>query len=159
TNKIYVINQGDQFSNHPGNITVIDGATNTILTTITGPDVAQPGFAAAVNPVTNKIYVINGFSNITVIDGATNSTTTIADPTPGGPFFVAVDQETNKIYVTHVGIAIGDVGGLTVIDGLTNTATTIQDPHAANPLKAAVNPVTNQVYVANLGNYKDGGPN
>ena len=39
-------------------------------------------YAVAVNPVTNKIYVVNYTSNnVTVIDGATNDTTTV----PPGP--------------------------------------------------------------------------
>jgi len=34
-------------------------------------------YAVAVNPVTNKVYVVNyGSSTVTVIDGATNGTTT-----------------------------------------------------------------------------------
>ena len=34
--------------------------------------------AAAVNPITNKIYVANQYSdNVTVIDGATNATSTV----------------------------------------------------------------------------------
>src|SRR5258707_13125242 len=59
-------------------------------------------FAAAVNPVTNKIYVThNGSNNVTVIDGATNTTTTVAaGTTPSG---VAVDPGTNKIYRENVG--------------------------------------------------------
>ena len=62
----------------------------------------------AVNPVTNKIYVVNyGFSfmgsgntgNVTVIDGSSNSTTTVS--TGGGalsyPEAIAVNPVTNKI--------------------------------------------------------------
>ena len=44
-------------------------------------------YAAAVNEVTNKIYVANsGSNNVTVIDGATNSTTTVTDPNASHPW-------------------------------------------------------------------------
>ena len=42
---------------------------------------------AAVNPVTNKIYVANyNGGNVTVIDGATDSTTTGDDGTSPAPW-------------------------------------------------------------------------
>jgi DNA-binding beta-propeller fold protein YncE len=156
TNRVYVVNAGDAvFGGPPGSVTVIDGATNAIIARIIDPNAAESvPSRAAVNPVTNKIYVINGnsFANVTVIDGATNAVvTTIADPTPGGPTYIAVNQVTNKIYVVHVGRVISDRGGITVIDGATNTATAIADPHAVNPVRVAVNPHTNKIYVTNEG--------
>jgi YVTN family beta-propeller protein len=54
-----------------------------------------------VNPLTNKVYVVNmSSSNMTVIDGATNSTTTV--PTGNWPRAVAVNTVTNKIYVANM---------------------------------------------------------
>src|SRR5437016_9677103 len=53
--------------------------------------------AVAVNPATNKIYVVNGI-NVTVIDGATTFTNTVTDPNAELPFAVAVNPATNKIY-------------------------------------------------------------
>ena len=49
TNQIYVANS---YSN---DVTVIDGATNATSTVAAG---SRP-YAAAVNPVTNRIYVVN----------------------------------------------------------------------------------------------------
>src|SRR6266404_2999009 len=98
-------------------------------------------FAAAVNPVTNKIYVTNECSNnVTVIDGATNTTTTVLAGT--NPFSVAVNPLTNKIYVTNI-----NSNNVTVIDGVTNTTTTVAA--GAAPFSVAVNPATNKIYVAN----------
>ena len=80
TNQIYVANCGSECGGSGnGNVTVIDGATNS-TTTVTDPNATYPS-AVAVNPVTNKIYVANcSYSgNVTVIDGATNATTTVAD--------------------------------------------------------------------------------
>src|SRR5712664_1724176 len=109
-------------------------------------------FAAAVNPVTNKIYVTNkGSNNVTVIDGATNTTTTVAaGTTPAG---VAVNPVTNKIYVANAfnnNVTVID-GNVTVIDGATNTTTTVAA--GVDPGAVAVNPVTNKIYVANMNNF------
>src|SRR5713226_9566020 len=69
-------------------------------------------FAAAVNPVTNKIYVANqGSNNVTVIDAATNATTTVTDVSAIKPVAVAVNPVTNKIYVANE-----DSNNVTVID-------------------------------------------
>ncbi len=96
----------------------------------------------AVNPVTNKIYVVNQLSNnVTVIDGATNNTTTVVAGTQ--PFNVAVNPLTNKIYVPNP-----SSDSVTVIDGATNTTTTVVV--GDSPRGVAVNPVTNKIYVPNF---------
>ncbi|WP_256761784.1 X2-like carbohydrate binding domain-containing protein [Cohnella sp. WQ 127256] len=99
--------------------------------------------AAAVNPVTNKIYVANhGSSTVTVVYGATNTTTTV--PVGDRPVAVAVNPVTNKIYVANLGS-----NNVTVIDGATNATTTVQA--GTHPTAVAVNSVTNKIYVANSG--------
>ncbi|HZR28696.1 MAG TPA: Ig-like domain repeat protein [Terriglobales bacterium] len=109
----------------------------TTVTTGTNP------FAVAVNPVTNKTYVVNKASNnVTVIDGATNTTATVTTGTT--PVAIAVNPATNKIYVANSG-----GNSVTVIDGATNTPATISDPNAQSPAAIAVNSVTNKIYVAN----------
>ncbi len=103
TNKIYVVNCGGSpwcLGSGNGNVTVIDGATNS-TTTVTDPNATAP-WNVAVNPVTNKIYVADEFSsNVTVIDGATNSTITVSGPNASQPRFVAVNPVNNKIYVAN----------------------------------------------------------
>jgi len=138
-------------TNH-GNVTVIDGATNSI-TTVTDPNALSPGgpdsrgFAIAVNSATNKIYVSNeGSNNVTVIDGATNATTTVAEPSAVAPIAVAVDSATNMIYEANNGT---NPGSVTVINGATNAATTVIDPNASASNAIAVNPTTNKIYVTN----------
>ena len=91
SNTIYV-------ANWSGNdLTVINGATNTVTATLFLG--ATPN-GIAVNPVTNTIYVPNSTSNtITVIDGATNTTTNlIAGNFPEG---VAVNLANNEVYVPN----------------------------------------------------------
>jgi YVTN family beta-propeller protein len=125
TNKIYVAN------NASGNVTVIDGATNSTTTVSVG---------TSENPVTNKIYEDNQSPNVTVIDGATNSTITLN--ASSGPFSVAINPVTNKVYVANL-----TSNNVTVIDGATNSTATVTA--GTNPNSVAVNPVTNKVYVAN----------
>ena len=113
---------------------------NLDVTTVT---VGTFAVAVAINPVTNKIYVVNRDSaNVTVIDGATNGTTTVAAGT--SPVAVAVNPVTNQIYVVNSGSA-----NVTVIDGATNNTATVAA--GTNPRAVAVNPATNQIYVANSG--------
>jgi YVTN family beta-propeller protein/VCBS repeat-containing protein len=137
TNRIYV-------SNFNGSsVSVIDGATDTIIATI--PVGAYPK-GLAVNSVTNRIYVPhNGTASdgttVTVIDGGTN---TVIAVIPGfqGPRYIAVNEATNTVYVTN-----GGGSSVAVIDGATNTVTGSMSV-AGLPTGVAVNPVTDRVYVA-----------
>jgi YVTN family beta-propeller protein len=143
TNKIYVANLNS------ANVTVIDGTTNATANIAAG---ANP-VAVAVNPVTNTIYVANEGSiftaaSVTVIDGVTSASSSIdigAVPSVlPGPFALAVNPLTNKIYVAN-----NSGNNVIVIDGVTNAITKV--PVGVNPFTLAVNPLTNKVYVANLG--------
>src|SRR6266850_285197 len=72
TNKIYVLS----FLNN-GSVNVIDGATDTVTTTISTPILPS---GLAINPVTNKIYLAT-FNRVTVIDGVTDTlVTTVGTP-------------------------------------------------------------------------------
>jgi YVTN family beta-propeller protein len=113
--------------------------TATVATGVT------PG-AVAVNPVTNKIYVVNtGSNSVTVIDGPTNTTSTIG--VGKSPKAIAVNPVTNKIYVAN-----NQDSTVTVIDGATNTTVTIKvttfDNDGILPVAVAVNPTTNKIYVS-----------
>src|SRR4051794_2181590 len=81
--------------------------------------VGQTPVAIAINPKTNKIYVVNQLDRtLTIIDGATNTTSTIN--VGNNPQGVAVNPVTNKIYVASV-----NDGVLSVIDGATNAVTNV----------------------------------
>lgn len=144
-NKIYVANNGSN------NVSVIDGATSSVINTITDPNAVAPS-GLAVNLATNTIYVANTESNnVTVIDGATDSVTATI-PVGTSPSGVAVDSRTNFIYVADAGNSTtGDAGNITVINGATQATSTLADPNAKNPVTVAANPVTNKIYVANSG--------
>ncbi len=112
-----------------------------VIATVT---VGSIPYAAAVNPATNKAYIVDFLSrDVTVIDGATNQTTTVTVGT--GPVAVAVNSVTNQIYVANQ-----NSKNVTVIDGATNQTTTITV--GTGPGALAINSVTNKIYVANSGN-------
>jgi len=119
---------------------VIDGTTNTIVTSI-----PTAGFHTGidVNPITNKVYVSQQFAgSVRIIDGATN--TVITDlPVPGSPISdLAINSVTNKLYVIRQNIP--DVA---VFDASTNILLTAV-PVPATPVSIAVNPNLNRIYVA-----------
>ncbi len=95
--------------------------------------------AIAVNPVTNKIYVVDQTANsLTVIDGATDSTQTFA--VGSNPTAVAVNSVTNKIYVS-----VSSPASVVVIDGDTLATSSVPVPAGPGPL--AINSVSNKIYV------------
>jgi YVTN family beta-propeller protein len=134
TDRIYILHsQG----NVEGSVTVVDGATDTAITTI---DVAGEPLAIAINSVTNKVYVGNEASNyVTVIDGITNSVTAV--DVGAYTAAIAVNLVTNKAYVGGTGV--------TVIDGVTNVASKITA--VAGQTAIAVNPLTNGIYATDTG--------
>ena len=92
--------------------------------------------AAAVNEVTNRVYVVNyGSSDVTVIDGVSNRP--IATVKVGlWPQQIAINTKTNTIYVVNT-----HANSVSVIDGRTNTvAATV--PADKGPWAVAVDPVS-----------------
>ena len=139
TNKIYAVGSGT--------VTVIDGVTDTISTTI---PIVGAGFVD-VNSNTNKIYVTNSGCNcVYVIDGSTNQILTTIDIS-FTPRDLAVNPVTNMIYVPSTGydcsIRCGPVGMLEVIDGNTNTVITTINHLSPQLTSVVVNPTTNEIYV------------
>lgn len=89
----------------------------------------------AVNPATNKVYVVNELSNdVTIIDGATNATATVA--VGPRPQYIAANPSTNRIYVSN-----GGNSSQSVIDGATRAVTPL--PTGGNG-PFVVNPATNK---------------
>jgi YVTN family beta-propeller protein len=134
SNLVYV-----QFDNK---ITVIDGSSNTILTTITG---IGSGFShLAINPSTNRVYVTRFTYNgeLVVINGATNTvlTTITGLYYPG---YVAVNTSTNRVYV------LNNDQKLAVINGTTNEIDGERFVVGGDPARMAVNPNTGRIYITN----------
>jgi YVTN family beta-propeller protein len=120
--------------------------------------VGRGPLSAALNSVTNKIYVADWCGNdpnctsggtVTVIDGATDNTLSVN--VGFNPYGVAVNSLTNKIYVANwcgndPSCASG--GTLSVIDGVSNTVIATVTT-GSRPYGVAVNSVTNKIYVSN----------
>jgi DNA-binding beta-propeller fold protein YncE len=142
TNKVYVTTIG-----HGDVVAVIDGATNAV-SSITVPSLHVENIA--INPTTNRVYVAPGygfpydrrkvFGNVmTVIDGATGLTTAVTTET--GPFSIAVNAATNKVYISST-------QAITILDGITYKVDTrfVLPDSSSLSLNIAVNPVTNRIY-------------
>ncbi len=139
TNRIYTAN----FSS--SNVAVIDGAINTLVTTIY---VGGQPYGIAVNSITNRIYVTDLMNlRVSVIDGATNTviaTIPVGNQAYDRPYGIAVNPVTNRIYVTNwFSLSVS------VIDGATNTviAGISVLSYGGNPYGVGVNSTTNRIYV------------
>jgi len=115
-------------------------AAQTVTATLS---LGVPVGNAALNPITNKIYVANpANSSLTVIDGSWNWVSSI--PVGANPGPIAVNTVTNKIYVANTAD-----GTVTAIDGVTGNTATIAV--GTTPNSIAVNALTNKVYVVSEG--------
>lgn len=145
------------FSGSVASIGVIDGATNTVLTTIpvTGTRrFAPPGSslngsapvtqALAVDPITQYVYATSDSGHIAIIDGATN---TVADilPTGSRPSGVAANPASGRWYAS-----LGPASAVLALQGGTTTIdrTLVL---ASSPTGVAVNRSTGEIWVANAG--------
>lgn len=142
TNKIYV---PDSISN---TVTVFNANNNETTTISTSIGISPNN--AAVNVVTNKIYVTNlGDSTVSVIDGASDTVSdvvTVGTSSQANRTSIAVNPVTNKVYVPN-----SFSNTVTVIDGNDDSTTTITAGIGMIPNAVAINPVTNKIYVTNLG--------
>jgi DNA-binding beta-propeller fold protein YncE len=124
-----------------GTLLVIDRATFQVTHQV---QVGHKPRSVAVNPVTGRIYVVNGGNesySVTVIDGG-SLTPLVTIPLGQGPTHVAVNSRTNRIYVSNFG-----QGRIHVIDGDTHQ---VLSPIliGPGPQGLTVDESTNTVYVA-----------
>ncbi|MEM4058114.1 MAG: YncE family protein, partial [Thermoplasmata archaeon] len=104
---VYVTNSNSS------DVSVINGATNTVIQTI---PVGHVPYGVAFDSSNGYVYVTNMDSNnVSVINGATN---TVIQTIPVGsePYGVAFDSSNGYVYVTNLGS-----NNVSVINGATNT--------------------------------------
>ncbi len=137
TNRVYAAQ--DYF---PGQVTVINGQSDTILTTV------QAGsgltFSVTVDPLTNTFYSSEELGTVTVYDGKTNQRKAVI-AIPGQPATVICDPSEKKAYVTDSAdnkVYIIDTKTNTVTGGLTVGAT---------PQYMTIDSVHDLLYVGNTG--------
>jgi len=148
TNRIYVSDRANAtvFVIDGGNSRVIDIDPGTPGTQ--GITVGLGPFGIGVNASTNRVYVANEDGNtVSVIDietGSPTENTVIAtiDVPVAFPRYVAVNPNTNCMYVSAEG------GGVAVIDGLTNTVVDQLSIFATFGWGVGINPNTNKIYAS-----------
>ncbi len=140
-NKVYVVYA------YPGSISVIDAATNQLLTTLTANcDIARP---PACNTRNNKLYVPK-LSGLAVYD-AVMDTLIKQCPEVGTAWSPVWLPGVNKAYVGS------DLqGGVVVLDGATDSVIKVLPVSGGQVTDLAVDSVGNRVY-ANFSNGEDGG--
>ncbi|MGH3583995.1 MAG: YncE family protein, partial [Mycobacterium sp.] len=143
--RVYVPNRFDD------NVTVINGSTNTVLTTINDPDFDEP-YGAAVSPSGALVYVVNkegggsSTGSLTVINGTNNMVIdTIDDACFVSPEWVVFNPAGTRAYVVSRqgdSVCVIDTSSHAVIDEV---------PVGSAPRSAVVTCDNAFVYVANNG--------
>jgi YVTN family beta-propeller protein len=153
TNKAYVANQQDNIisvidCNVPKYYNIFNQYFDIFDTSIQVENKPIPlnksPFDVAVNPTTNKIYVIHQFPpSLSIIDGNNNNILNQSIPLGRSPVDIAINTNSNKIYIANSGSS-----SVSVIDGETDKWINDLDVFGT-PISVAVNPNTNKMYVAN----------
>lgn len=157
-NKVYVadmvfMNDTCRIFNYSNSsdIKILDGVSNQIDTVgqaffpmVESVNGKLPNWnAVAVNPTTNKIYVVD-FDLVRVIDGTNNTLRNL--PQELSAHAIAVNPVTNRIYVTT------NDNSAAIINGATDFiigAVTVGSSDATLKHAIVVNPATNKIYVTN----------
>lgn len=143
TDRIFVADQFGTPWDSQGGVTVLNGATGTVIATL--PAGNQPE-AAIDDPVTGEVYVTNTVSNnVTVFNAATLQT--VATIAVGAfPFGGTYDPVTGQIWVLDAGAA-----SVTVVDGTTHAVIAFSVPVQSAPNGAVFDPIDQNIYVGNSG--------
>ncbi|MDQ0877533.1 YVTN family beta-propeller protein [Paenibacillus sp. V4I3] len=135
TNRIYVTNTSKD------TVSVIDGSTNNILTSVKVG--RNPVITPALNTRTNRLYIANNLSRFcSVLDLRTNQIHNIQLGRLQSE--ITLNPVTNLIYVSSAQISVK--GRLFVIDGrLDRVIRTLTIPSSTNTL---INPRTNHLFIS-----------
>ena len=126
-------------------MTVIDGATDSVITTIT---VESGPYALDYNFLNNKVYCANSNSStVTVIQGAIDSVITTI-PVGYYPRSLVYNSSNNKVYCANAGELPNFDTTVTVIDGSTDSVITTV-PVGIYPLALTYNAINKKVFCAN----------
>ena len=119
-------------------VAIVDG------TTVVHHPISLYATSAALNPVTNRLYVTNAADNsIEALDtGVLGAEQIDAGDRPNA---VAIDRQRELVYVTNSG-----TGDVSVVDGTTH-AVLETVPAGTLPIAVAVDEITGNAYVANAG--------
>ncbi|HEV2134090.1 MAG TPA: YncE family protein [Terracidiphilus sp.] len=135
----------------PGAVWVIDGKTNTSVTTITG--LADLAYGVDVDPARNLVWVSGQFGQVSEVNGATNTLISNSNPNTyiNG---ISVDPVRQRVYAISTG---GDE--VQIINEKTNTVEATTIPVGGAPVNSAIDYVHGLLYVGNTGEtYQPGAP-
>lgn len=145
TNMVYVVDSGSPQSTSGGTFFAVNGASNTIVSTLTG--LSGPA-AVDVDSGTNTVYIANAGSNtVSVVSGASN-TIVATIPVGSSPSAIAADTATHVVYVANYGD-----NTVSVIDGATNAVTATIPVRLTGINLIAVDSSLNQIYVGSNQGY------
>ncbi|HSW74094.1 MAG TPA: beta-propeller fold lactonase family protein [Candidatus Limnocylindria bacterium] len=155
---VYVANNNNDGIPNGDSVSVIEVATNTVITTIHDASFNEP-YTITINAAGTKAYVTNSNSTtVTIIDIATN---TVSGVITGfdGPSGFAITPDGNTAYVNNYGgpggVGSGNGTTIRVVDLNTNTIVGPAITVDLAPASLAVTPNGEFVYVIN---YVDGNP-
>ena len=151
-NLVYVVDGNDKDWNPSGSITVIDGATDKVVTEVSAPDdLAFP----AVSEKHRKLYVPTEGEEqgtILVFDTETNALSgSIETSAAAVPLMAIVDDTLDRLFVLQVDSATNE-GSILVVD--TKTDQVVHEPialdahHSVGDASMAYDPAARQLYVA-----------
>jgi YVTN family beta-propeller protein len=147
TNRIYML-----YNLFPGFMQVVDGKTNTTITTLSG--LAELAISLDIDPFRNLIYVSGEFGQVSVVNGANNTLITTINNIPGQPGGISVDPANRKVYLAN--FALNEVQ---IIDETTNTLESTTIPVGAGPENTAIDFLHGLLYVGNTNENSSGVPN
>jgi YVTN family beta-propeller protein len=139
TNMIYVV-----VNLYPGALWVVNGDTNTTVTTITG--LADLAYGGDIDPLRNRIFVAGWFNQISEVNGATNTLISTTSGLATQPNGVSVDPVNQKVYVVSQ-----EQDLIQIIDEKTNTLETTTIPVGGAPVNTAIDYIHGLLYVGDTG--------
>jgi YVTN family beta-propeller protein len=115
-NLVYAVDiaNGNNSLGAGGAVAVIDGASNSVVTTV---DISGEPYGIAVDPVAQRIYVSNASLNeVQIIDGADNQLLSTTVPTGAEPYSLGIDFYNHLLYSSNFGDYAESIGpSVTVI--------------------------------------------
>jgi len=144
-NRAYVTHRD---ANRFNAVSVIDTATNSLITIVSDPSLVNPA-GIVITPDGTRLYVANsGSGTVSVIDTASNAVVATV-PVSGPSIGIAINAAGTRVYVpNYESNQFG--GGISVIDTASNSViATVTSSAFDRPYGVAVDPSGNRVYVTN----------
>jgi DNA-binding beta-propeller fold protein YncE len=127
-------------------LSVLDGSTRAVLSTIARPPGGQ-GVALALDPIAGRLYDLDAALNQVLVWDETTHALVARWPVPAKPRGIAVDPGLRRVYVTSAAGGVGTFTALNESTGARITARTV----GTDPRGIAVDTTTGEAWVADAG--------